>query len=179
MISSTRPDVQLAAHFWLSEFEHSEAATRLGLRNEADNAQLKNLKRLALHGEDVRAIVGHNPIVLTSGLRSLIVNGLVKHLIEPSQLAGLDKRPDLMERLRKDPSAHRFGRAMDFTVPGYGSPRTICERIAASSLQFDQLIFEGTWVHYGIAEEGQTPRREVLTAVFKQGQKTRYLPGIL
>lgn len=179
MIPSTRPDAQLSANFWLSEFEQSETATRLGLRNEADLVALKNLKRLAMHGEDVRVALGNNPVVVSSGLRTLIVNGLVKHLITAQDVPILGKRPDLMDRLRKDPSAHRTGCAMDFTVPKYGSPRSICRRLAESSLQFDQLIFEGTWVHYGIAEEGKKPRREVLTAIFEPGKKPRYLPGVL
>lgn len=179
MIPPTRPDVQLSANFWLSEFEQSVTATRLGLRNEADLVALKNLKRLAMHAEDVRVATGNNPVIISSGLRTLIVNGLVKHLITPDDLSTLDKRPDLMERLRKDPSVHRTGCAMDFTVPKYGSPRSICRRLAESSLRFDQLIFEGTWVHYGIAEEGKMPRREVLTAIFEPGKKTRYVPGVL
>lgn len=179
MISATHPDVQLSPHFWLSEFEASETATRLGLRNEATGRVMDNLKRLSGHAEDVRRTIGDVPMLLTSGLRTLIVNGLVTNLIEPADLPSLDKRPDLMSRLRASTSAHIDGRAMDFHAPRFGSPRDICRRLADSPLQFDQLIFEGTWVHYGIAREGDTPRRQVLTAVFKQGQRTRYLPGIL
>jgi zinc D-Ala-D-Ala carboxypeptidase len=179
MISPTLTDIKLSPHFWLSEFEHSETATRLGIRNEANSTQLANLKRLAGVAEGARMALGGQPMVLSSGLRTLIVNGLVKHLIEPSQLAILDKRPDLMDRLRRDPSVHKDGLAMDFTCPNMGSPREVCQRLADSAVQFDQLICEGTWVHLGIAPDGKAPRRQVLTAVFEAGQKPRYLGGIV
>jgi len=179
MISPTRTDLQLTPHFWLSEFEHSNTAARLGIRNEANSGQLQNLKRLAMQAEDIRALLGHRPVVISSGLRTLIVNGLVKGIIQPADLRGLDKRPDLMQRLRSDTSAHPDGRAMDFTCPGFGSPREIVMRLMDSHLQFDQLIYEGTWVHYGIARAGEKPRRQVLTAVFRAGQPPRYLPGLV
>jgi zinc D-Ala-D-Ala carboxypeptidase len=131
MLSPTTTDLQLSPHFWLSEFEHSQTATRLGLRNEASAVELQQLKRLALRMEDVRALLGGVPIIGSSGLRTLIVNGLATRVISHS------------------------------TIP------------------FKQLIFEGTWVHLAIEEEGQKAKREVLTAVFKQGEKTRYLPGLV
>ena len=179
MISSTRTDIQLSPHFWLSEFEDSQTATRHGLRNAAMGPQVENLKRLAMHGEDVRALLGSVPIVISSGFRSMVVNGLVTKLIEPKDLPLLDIRPDLMSRLRASTSAHKEGRAMDFTAPRFGSPRDIVRRLVESPLQFDQVIFEGTWVHYAIARVGEKPRRQVLTAVFKTGEKTRYLQGLV
>jgi zinc D-Ala-D-Ala carboxypeptidase len=179
MLSPTSTDLQLSPHFWLSEFEHSQTATRLGLRNEASAVELQQLKRLALRMEDVRALLGGVPILPSSGLRTLIVNGLATRVIAESDLPKLASRPDLMERLRKQPSDHRFGRALDFTAPGFGSPRQIVERVMHSTIPFKQLIFEGTWVHLAIEEEGQEAKREVLTAVFKQGEKTRYLPGLV
>lgn len=179
MLSSTRTDLRLSTHFWLSEMEHSETAVRNGLRNEADSVQIQELKRLASHGEDIRTTLGNVPILLSSGLRTLIVNGLVTKIIKPEQVPLLSRRPDLMKALRDNTSAHKFGRAMDFTAPNFGSPRQIVARLMESPLQFDQLIFEGTWVHYGIAAQGATPRRQVLTAVFEPGKKTRYLPGLV
>jgi zinc D-Ala-D-Ala carboxypeptidase len=179
MISPTSTDLQLSPHFWLSEFERSETATRLGLRNEANGTQLTNLKRLAGVAEDVRRVLGDKPMSVSSGLRTLIVNGLVKHLIEPSQLPLLGKRPDLMAALQRDPSVHKDGLALDFTCPAFGTPRDICVRLADSAVQFDQLICEGTWVHVGIAPEGIKPRHQVLTAVFEAGKKVRYLAGVV
>lgn len=179
MLYNNRADVQLSPNFWLSEFEHSEIATRNGLRNEAGPVEIANLKRLAYQGQDVRALLGNVPITLSSGLRTLIVNGLVTKIITPDQVPKLGSRPDLMTALRNSTSAHKDGRAMDFTAATFGSPREIVARLRDSALPFDQLIFEGTWVHYGIAKVGDTPRRQVLTAVFKAGEKTRYLPGLV
>ena len=179
MISPTRTDIQLSPHFWLSEFEASQTATRHGLRNEAMGVEVENLKRLAMHGEDIRKLLGNAPVVISSGLRTLIVNGLVTNLIEVKDLSLLDIRPDLMSRLRSSTSAHKDGRAMDFTAPRFGSPRDIVRRLVESPLQFDQVIFEGTWVQYAIARVGEKPRRQVLTAVFKQGKKPSYLPGLV
>lgn len=179
MISPNRTDIRLSRHFWLSEFERSQTASRHGLRNEAIGAAMENLKRLAGHAEDIRALLGNVPVLISSGLRTPIVNGLVTGLIKPADLPRLDKLPEVMARVRASTSAHQDGRAMDFSAPSFGSPRQICLRIAESPLQFDQLIFEGTWVHYGIARSGAKPRRQVMTAIFAPGKPTRYVPGVL
>ena len=41
-----------------------------------------------------------------------------------------------------------------------------------------QVIFEGTWVHVGLAPRGTKPRRQVLTAVFRPGKRTTYQQGL-
>lgn len=62
-------------------------------------------------------------------------------------------------------------------VRGYGPPLAVCRRLAASDLPFDQLIYEGTWTHIGIAPPGTLARREVLTAHFANGKAT-YTRGL-
>lgn len=171
-------DVQLSPHFWLSEFLRSETASRAELRNEPDYVQLAQLRRLAHHAEDVRSALRGAPVVISSGLRTPIVNGLVCGVITVQDLAHLGDRPELQRQLTTQPSAHMHGRAFDFTAPAFGNPREIMVRLRDTALQFDQLIFEGTWVHYGIAQEGSPPRREVLTAVFRRGERTRYVPFV-
>lgn len=69
-------------------------------------------------------------------------------------------------------SAHMAGLAVDFVCRRYGSPREICEAIAASDLVFDQLIEEGTWVHVSFDERR---RRQVLTKAKGGG----YRPGLV
>jgi len=179
MISPTHSDIKLSPNFWLSEFELSTTAVRLGLRNEADGAQISNLKRVAGCGEQIRSLLGNVPILISSGLRTLIVNGVVKGLIAPDQIAQLGTRPELMARLRADTSAHKDGRAMDFTAPGFGSPREVVQRLMDSGLAFDQLIYEGRWVHFGLAKVGEEPRKQVMTAVFEPGRAVRYVRGLV
>ncbi|MFO6418999.1 D-Ala-D-Ala carboxypeptidase family metallohydrolase [Hylemonella sp. W303a] len=157
-IAGMQDDLQLSQHFRLSEFTVSQAATRAGLRNSPSNSQLGNLRRLAEVLEQVRQLLG-KPVFISSGYRSPVVNAIVGGSAT---------------------SAHMQGLAADFTCPGFGSPLTICRFLANSALAFNQLIYEGTWVHLGIGHETQDSwRREILTAVFETGAKTRYMKGII
>ena len=152
-------DQQLSPHFALSELTASQTATRLGLRNEPGILIVENLKRLALLLEQVRGLLGGKPILISSGYRSQAVNRAVGGAAS---------------------SAHVDGLAADFICPGYGTPRQICQAIQDSPLRFDQLIFEGTWVHLAAPKEANTPapRRDVITALFSGGS-VRYLKGIV
>lgn len=134
-------DEKLTKHFRLSEFLRSETAERRGIPNVPDEAQLANLRRNAAGMEQVRVLLGQ-PIHISSGLRVLVLNRLIGS---------------------KDTSAHVDGRATDFTAPAFGDPVDVCQAIEASDIRFDQLIFEHTWVHIAWPQEGNTPRREVLT----------------
>lgn len=149
---------RLSPNFSLAELTVSQAATRAGLRNVPVGTALDNLTRLARTLEQVRALLFGAPILVSSGYRSPAVNNLV---------GGSHK------------SAHMQGLAADFVAPRYGPPRDVAEAIRDSSIQFDQLIYEGTWVHLAIAAPGVIPRREVLTAVFRGGMPTQYLPGLV
>ena len=75
-------------------------------------------------------------------------------------------------------SAHSFGLAADFVCSDFGSPLAICRKIVASNITFDQLIWEGTWAHIGLAAEGVKPRMQVLTAHFSTGKPTTYTVGL-
>ena len=149
---------RFSPNFSLAELTVSQAAERAGLRNLPVGVALDNLARLALFLEQVRGLLFNAPILVSSGYRSPTVNGLVGGSLQ---------------------SAHMKGLAADFIAPKYGRPKAICEAIRDSSLQFDQLIFEGTWVHVAIPAAGQIPRRECLTARFRPGQSTQYLKGIV
>jgi hypothetical protein len=59
--------------------------------------------------------------------------------------------------------------------------REVCEVIlrAAPEIRFDQLIYEGTWIHTGWRQQGA--RQQVLTATFEKtlwGKKTHYHNGL-
>lgn len=154
------PKGYLSPNFTLAEFTISQEATRRGLDNTPGPNALANLHRLASCMEEVRLLLWGAPILPSSVYRSDRVNRLVKGAAN---------------------SAHVFGLACDFTAPRYGTPLQICQALAVNAglWFFDQLIFEGTWVHLGLSAAGAQPRREVLTAVFRPGKKTTYLKGLL
>lgn len=150
---------RLSQHFSIAELTVSNTGARAGLRNMPVGDALANLSRLAQVLEQVRSLLFNAPILVSSGYRSPAINALI----------GGSRT-----------SAHMRGLAADFTAPKYGRPAEICDHIRASSIQFDQLIYEGTWVHIGLPEKGAVPRRQVMTAVFApRGGKTRYVPGVM
>jgi hypothetical protein len=134
--------MHLSIHFMLDEFTLSRTAVLLGIKNEPPPDVVENLRRLARVMENVRTLLG-SPVLISSGYRSPELNDAVK---------GSKK------------SAHCRGLAADFTCPGYGTPREAALAIVRSELIYDQVIWEGTWVHLGLAE-GE-PRRDILTATF-------------
>jgi len=143
----------------MEEFTRSQAATRAGLANQpASPIVIANLRRTATVLEQVRTLLGDRAIFVDSAYRSPKVNGLV---------GGTGK------------SAHCDGRAVDFICPEFGTPKQICAVILQAGLVFDQLIFEGTWVHIAVGDAIEPPRREVLTAVFTPGKKTSYIQGLV
>jgi zinc D-Ala-D-Ala carboxypeptidase len=151
-------DLQLSPHFKLSEFLLSQEAVRHSIANVPTPEAIANLRRTAFILEMVRVLLGGVPINISSGFRSTVLNAYVNG---------------------EHDSAHLDGRAADFTSPAFGTPQQICQRLIDHDLAFDQLIFEGGWVHIGVAVDGVKPRREVLTAIFSPGQRTRYVPGVL
>ncbi|ACB34526.1 Peptidase M15A [Leptothrix cholodnii SP-6] len=162
MPESPPPDIQLAPHFRLSELVISPSGERAGLRNEPQATQVRNLRRTAQWLETLRGALGC-PITVLSGYRSPAVNKLV---------GGSNQ------------SAHLRGLAADFIAPAFGSPRAVCERVLSlglsfDKLMFDQLIYEGSWVHVGLAEVGAPMRNQVLTAVFAKGVPTQYRAGLV
>src|SRR5690606_23101222 len=111
-----------------AELTVSETAARLGIDNTPTGRHMENMRNHLVPGmERVRALLG-KPIIVSSGYRCPDLNAA----IPGSSLT----------------SAHTLGLAADFICPGYGSPWDICQAIAASDIQFDQLIYEyGQWVH--------------------------------
>jgi zinc D-Ala-D-Ala carboxypeptidase len=160
MTSTAAPpiDFKLTDHFFLSELTASQAAERRGIRNVPSEAQQLNLYRLAMMLEQVRSSLGDRALLVSSGYRNASLNVLVGGAIN---------------------SDHLDGRAADFTVPGFGDARLVAQAISESGIEFDQLIYEGTWVHISVAKQGVKPRKQILTARFTRGAPTRYLQGIV
>lgn len=142
----------LTEHFTLEELTHSDIAIRKGIDNTPPADIIGNLTELALHLEKVRELLGV-PMHINSAYRSPKVNAAIGG---------------------SSTSAHMTGQAADFIAPSFGTPQEIAIEIAASDIPFDQLIFEGAWVHFGIRGD---MRRQILTAHFSGGKAT-YTSGI-
>lgn len=142
--------MKLTEHFSFKELTDSEIAARHDIDNIPDSPLvLTNLKTLAEGLERVRQLLGQ-PIVILSGYRSLMVNTLLGS---------------------KSTSQHIKGLAADFVSPSFGTPKEIVDKIIASDIPYDQLIWEfSNWVHISFCEEGYKPRKQVLT-IDKQGTR--------
>lgn len=136
--------MNLTEHFTLDELVASQIATRRRIDNRPGPVEVENLRRVAGVLEQVRALVGA-PVDISSGYRCPMLNMAV----------GGAKN-----------SAHVQGLAADINVRGM-DPRALAALIRDSEIQFDQLIYEGTWVHLGLA--AGKARRQVLTATFAPG----------
>ena len=145
--------MQLSKNFSLAELVASQVATRKGIDNTPAPAIVANLTRLAVLLEQVRALVGA-PIAISSGYRSPALNKAV---------GGAGN------------SAHVQGLAADISTAKL-APKALAMLIRQSGLVFDQLIYEGTWVHIGLSTGA--PRRQVLTAKFAGGGII-YVAGIV
>lgn len=145
--------MKLTPHFWLDEFTRSQTAARKGIDNTPNDEEMTNLEHTAKHMEQIRSILGHRRIHISSGFRSEDLNRAIGG---------------------STTSYHRYGLAVDFNCRSFGSTSEIVARLRKSSLVFDQLIDEfGRWVHVGFPKPGDTPRRQVLRA-FRERGKTKY-----
>ena len=140
--------MNLTPHFTLEEF----TTTSTSLDNTPSKETLEVLRTTAFYMEQVRELLGNVSIKVNSGYRSPEVNAK----------AGGSKT-----------SAHLLGYAVDFTASGH-TPLTIANVLAKSNLKFDQLIYEGTWVHISFDPK---MRREVLTA-HRNGGTITYTKGL-
>jgi hypothetical protein len=145
--------VNLSPHFSLAELAASQVATRKGIDNTPAPAIVANLTRLAALLEQVRALVGA-PIAISSGYRSPPLNKAVGGAAN---------------------SAHVLGLAADISTAKL-APRALAMLIRKSDIAFDQLIYEGAWVHIGLSTGA--PRRQVLTAKFA-GAGVSYVAGMV
>ena len=145
--------MNLSPHFSLAELVSSQVATRKGLDNAPTPAIVANLTRLAALLEQVRSLVGA-PIAISSGYRSPALNRAVGGAAN---------------------SAHVLGLAADISTAKL-TPKALALLIRQSDIAFDQLIYEGTWVH--IALSVGALRRQVLTAKFAGGGVS-YVAGIV
>lgn len=144
----------LSRNFKLAEFTRSDTADRLGDPNTPDETHLQALHGLACGMEQVRRILGDRAITITSGYRNPVVNKAV---------GGVSN------------SAHALGYAADFSVKGM-EPVDVARALDASTLAFDQLIYEASRKINHISFDPRM-RREVKTQ--KGGAGTAVVWGIV
>ena len=145
---------RLSPHFTLDEFVFSQTAARKGIDNTPTQDIIDNLERVAAVMEEVRDLLGVS-VRISSGYRSPRLNKAIKG---------------------SKTSRHMLGLAADFTAPEFGTPKDVALTIAASAIEFDQLIYEyGRWVHLGLEIDGETPRLQTLSKF----DAPEYLVGIV
>ena len=147
----------LSAHFSLAELLHSDLALREGIDNDNPPEEVvRDLQSLCIEVlEPLRKALGDRPMRITSGYRCLQLNRLLKSA---------------------DASQHRLGQAADFQVPGMDLLDVAKVASARSFVNFDQLIYEGRWLHISWRKQ---PRRQLLTAGFAATPPQRgYIAGI-
>ena len=124
---------KLTEHFDLSEFTHSQTATRLGLNNTPNEEQVECLIDLCHYDLEPLRVHFGLPIIISSGFRSQQLNDVTPGSSSTSQ--------------------HTKGQAADITIPGI-QLIDIYEWIA-QHVPFDQLIYEyGQWVHVSYNKDG-------------------------
>jgi zinc D-Ala-D-Ala carboxypeptidase len=153
VVAVTMTGIRFTPHFSLDELTFSSTACRLQIPNDPPDEVVANLRVLAEGLERVRAMLGDRPLHIDSGYRCPKLNQAV---------CGAPR------------SAHLDGWAADFICPEFGEPIAIVRTIAASWLDFDQVIQEGTWVHISFDPKH---RKQVLTAHFGPNGTT-YSAGV-
>jgi zinc D-Ala-D-Ala carboxypeptidase len=134
----------LSRFFTLNEMTHSQTAVRKGLRNDPNKAQVMALNALCINILDPLREGMKSTIQINSGFRSLVLNW---------QIGG------------SSTSQHCKGEAADLVIPGMDL-MIVARQIVILKLPFDQMIYEGTWLHVSHAMNGRQ-RGQVLKATFK------------
>jgi len=150
---------KLSKHFTEYEFTLSQTATRYGIDNSIPESLIENAKALCSKVLDVIREHYDRPVIISSGYRSPELN----QAITKGGSSGSKK------------SQHMLCEAADFHVSGVPLKK-VAYFIRDSGIDFDQLIFEGGWIHISFSRTHN--RNKVLTAIFKKGEKVRYVNGL-
>ena len=142
--------MNLTANFTLEELTHSDTAARNGWDNTPNEAEIENLKRLAMLLQQVKTAVGGKAVMINSGFRNKQVNDSVGS---------------------KDTSQHRLGCAADLRIPGM-TPRQVVEACITANIPFDQIILEfDSWTHISVPNTPDAKPRGQKLIIDKTGTR--------
>lgn len=150
--------MNLSNHFTLQEMLRSATATRLGIDNTRIPQEAIYMLEWGAKNvlEPIRNCLGNRPMHIDSGYRCLALNRAIGS---------------------HDNSQHRTGNAADFICDAYGSPLQIIKHIhECPAIHYDQLIYEGNWVHVSWRGPGERPRMQTLVASFDKYGDASYRP---
>lgn len=145
-------DVKLSKNFWLSEFLQSQTAVRLKISNDPTQEHIRRLGIVANELlEPMRAEFG--AIRINSGLRRVSLN---------SAIGGSSTTSMHVEAWAADinPLKAKLKEVVDWAI--------------AKKLPYDQIIFEGTWIHVGRYSPKGTVRKQALMMFPGPGGKPKY-----
>jgi len=149
----------LSPHFALSEILFSPTAVRDHIANDPDPA-VNDEQHLARLCNDLLEPVRNefDALHVNSGLRRPLLNA---HIAGSASV-----------------SAHMFGWAADVVPIRNGvTLKAIVDWVIASNLRYDQVIYEGTWVHLALfAPNGTAQRKQALMMFPDASGKPQYSP---
>ena len=132
--------MNITENFTLSEFEFSQTAIRKGIDNTIPEELKPNIIKLCKDYLEPIRKEGGSGLRITSGYRCYRLNKAI----------GGSKK-----------SEHLNGTAVDF-IPVKGKLADLFRLIVSMNLDFNQLIYEGNWIHLGIGGR----KNEILRAEF-------------
>ena len=147
--------MRLTNNWTLEELTFSDYAVRHGIDNTPPTWAINNLNALAVHSlQSLSDLAGH-PIISHSGYRcpqlNQIIGGVTAYFSDGTVDWGKT-------------SQHVKGEAADIVCPAMSLDDLF--NLAAKNVPFDQLIFEGTWIHISYS---QPCRGQMMTATFIDG----------
>jgi zinc D-Ala-D-Ala carboxypeptidase len=134
--------MDLSKHFTLEEFCHSQTAARLAIDNIPNDIQIQAMRNLCIAVLEPLRAHFNLPVVIDSGYRCPMLNSSIPNSSTSSQ--------------------HMLGEAADIIIPGI--TLTDIFNFIKDNLEFDQIIYEGTWVHVSYRLVGN--RKQALEATF-------------